>query len=252
MSDPWGVGCYEDTAAELAPVSDVAVAALRIAGGERVLDIACGTGNAALVAHRAGAIVTGLDSSPRLLEVARKRVPDGDFVQGDAAKLPFDDASFDAAVSVFGVIFARPAAEVVAEIGRVMRPGGRVAITTWPPRGPMFAAVKLMRQALARVRSDDDGPVPADWGDPDALETLLRPYGDVEIGERQLEHAETSPDDFWNRWERLHPMWLAARDLLEPVGEWAPLKQAAIEALRDGRIGQGATSPYLLAMLQRG
>ena len=81
--DAWGAGSYEDTAAELAPVSDVAVAALGLASGERVLDVACGTGNAALVAHRAGAIVTGLDGSPRLLDVARERMPDGEFVQGE-------------------------------------------------------------------------------------------------------------------------------------------------------------------------
>ena len=123
MDDAWGIGEYEDTAAELAPVSEVAVAALRLSGEERVLDVACGTGNAALVAQRGGASVTGLDGSPRLLEVARERVPSGEFVLGDAAELPFDDGAFDAAVSVFGVIFARPAERAAAEIARVVRPG---------------------------------------------------------------------------------------------------------------------------------
>lgn len=78
MEDEWGAGCYEDTATELAPASEVAVGELRLTGGERVLDVGCGTGNAALVAARAGARVTGLDSSPRLLEVARERVPEVD------------------------------------------------------------------------------------------------------------------------------------------------------------------------------
>ena len=249
--DAWGVGSYEDTASELAPVSDVAIAALRLSGDERVLDVACGTGNAALVAHHAGAIVTGLDASPRLLEAARERVPCAEFVDGDAAQLPFEDGQFDAAVSVFGAIFARPAEKTAAEIARVVRPGGRVVITTWPPRGPMFAAVSLMRQALARSRPSGDSAAPVDWGDPSVLETLLGPYGDVEVTERELTHAKTTPEEFWDRWERLHPIWIGARKRLEPAGEWEPLREAAIAALREGAIGEGATSPYLLAVLER-
>lgn len=248
--DEWGVGCYEDTAAELSPVSEVAVAALGLTGDERVLDVACGTGNAALLAQHAGALVTGLDASPRLLAVARERVPGVDFVHGDAAELPFADGQFDAAVSVFGVIFARPAEKAAAELARVVRPGGRVAITTWPPRGPAFAAVSLMRQAIARLRPPE-GPPPANWGDPSVLEGLLGPYGDLEVTERQLTHEDATPEEVWDRWERLHPMWIGARGQLEPAGEWDRLRAASIAALREGAMGAGATSPYLLAVLER-
>ncbi len=249
--DTWGVGYYEETAAMLAPASDAAIAALALSGGERVLDVACGTGNAALVAQRAGANVTGLDTSPRLLEVARERMPSGEFVHGDAAQLPFGDATFDAAVSVFGVIFARPAERVVAELARVVRPGGRVVITTWPPRGPMFAAVSLMRTALARSQPSD-GPSPTvDWGDPAGLRALLEPHGDVEVTEHELEHDDASPEEFWERWERMHPIWIGARKQLDDASEWARLRDAVIEALRDGGVGAGATSPYLLAVLAR-
>lgn len=247
--DEWGVGCYEDTASELAPVSEIAVAALNLTGDECVLDVACGTGNAALVAHHAGGSVTGLDASPRLLEVARERVPSADFVLGDAAELPFDDGEFDAALSVFGVIFARPAEQAAAEIARVVRAGGRVVITAWPPRGPLFAAVSLMRQARERLRPSDGPPV--NWGDPSELEALLGPYGHLEVTERQLAHENTTPEEVWDRWERLHPMWISARAQLAPAGEWDPLREASIAALRDGGIGAGATSPYLLAVLAR-
>jgi len=249
--DEWGVGRYEDTAAELAPASDAAVAALRLAAGERVLDVACGTGNAALVAHRAGATVTGLDASPRLLEVARERLPAGEFVQGDAARLPFEDGSFDAAVSVFGVIFARAVERAVSEMARVVRPGGRVAITTWPPRGPVFAAVSLLRQALGRSRPVGDDPARIDWGDPQALGGFLAPYGDVEVSELGLPPTASSPEQVWQRWERTHPMWIGARRQLEPAGEWEPLRDAVVAALREGGMGDGATSPYLLAVLRR-
>jgi SAM-dependent methyltransferase len=249
--DAWGVGRYEQTAAELAPVSEVAVGALRLRGGERVLDVACGTGNAALLAQRAGAVVTGIDASPRLLQVARDRVAGADFVEGDAARMPFDDASFDAAVSVFGVIFAHPGEQAAAQIARVVRPGGRVVITAWPPRGPLFAAMSLRRRALARSRPPAGPTATVDWGDPAALETLLAPYGDIAVSERELAHDDTSPEEFWDRWERLHPVWIGARRQLEPVGEWEPLREAVIAALRAGAIGEGATSPYLLAVLDR-
>ncbi len=250
--DTWGVGCYEDTASELAPASDVVIAALGMAGGERLLDVACGTGNAALVAASAGAAVTGIDSSPRLLDVARERVPGAEFVLGDAAKLPFEDGRFDAAVSVFGVIFARPAEQAAAEIARVVAPGGCVAITTWPPRGPVFDAVSLLRGAMSRSRPpEDDARPPVDWGDPSALHALFDPVGDVEMSEHELAHEHTSPEDLMDRWERLHPVWIGAREQLEAADAWEPLREAVIAALRDGGIGAGATSPYLLTVLQR-
>jgi SAM-dependent methyltransferase len=248
--DAWGVGSYEVTASELAPVSEVVIAELGLQGGERVLDVACGTGNAALVAQRAGAIVTGLDGSPRLLEVARERVPDAEFVPGDCARLPFDDGQFDAAVSVFGVIFAHPAEQAAAEIARVVPAGGRVVVTTWPPRGPMFKAAALIREAVARFRPPQRTAA-VDWGDPSVLARLFEAYGDVEVGERQLEHAPTTVGEFWDRWERLHPMVVGARQQLNAAGEWSELSAAVVAALRDGGIGDGATSPYLLAVLDR-
>lgn len=249
--DEWGVGCYEETASELAPVSEVAIAALGLTGRERLLDVACGTGNAALLADQAGALVTGLDASPRLLEVARDRVPRASFVPGDAAQLPFDDGQFDAAVLVFGVVFARPAEKAAAEIARVVRPGGRVTLTTWPARGPLFAAVSLMRQATARVRPPE-GPPPVDWGDPAVLEGLLGPYGELEVRGQELAHENATPEEVFDRWERLHPMWIGARRLLEPAGEWDRLREDSLAALRAGGMGAGATSPYLLAFLERG
>jgi SAM-dependent methyltransferase len=249
--DTWGLGSYEDTAAELAPASEVAVAALGLQGGEHVLDVACGTGNAAAVVAAAGARVTGLDGSARLLDVARERVPRGAFMAGDAAALPFADGAFDAAVSVFGVIFARPAAQAAAELARVVRPGGRIAITTWPPRGPVFGAVGVMRRAMARVRPPaDDGPS-VDWGDPAVLEELLAPYGALEVSEHELVHPETTPEQVFERWEAKHPMWIAARGVLEPAGEWAGVRADSIAALSDGGMASGATSPYLLAVLER-
>jgi hypothetical protein len=115
----------------------------------------------------------------------------------------------------------------------------------------MVAAAVPMRQALARFRPPDGSPTPLDWGDPAVLRTLLGPYGDLEITEHQLTHRSTNPEEFWDRWERWHPIWIGARKQLEPAGEWDDLREVAIAALRESAMGTGATSPYLLTVLDR-
>ncbi len=103
MTD-WGAGAYEHTAARIASAAGVAVDALAPERGEDVLDVGCGTGNAALLAAAAGARVTGVDPAARLLEVATERAAAegvrARFVEGGAEALPLGDASFDAAISV--------------------------------------------------------------------------------------------------------------------------------------------------------
>ena len=96
--------------------------------GDRVLDACCGTGDLAVAAHQAGATVTGLDFSERMLERAQRKSDEVEWVQGDAEKLLFEDASFDAATVGFGVRNLADLERGLAELRRVLRPGGRVAI----------------------------------------------------------------------------------------------------------------------------
>jgi demethylmenaquinone methyltransferase/2-methoxy-6-polyprenyl-1,4-benzoquinol methylase len=111
--------------------------------GDRVLDACCGTGDLALAAEREGGVVTGLDFSPRMLERARRKSDTVRWVEGDLLALPFDDASFDAATVGFGVRNVADLGAALAELRRVLRPGGGLAIleiTT--PRGilrPFFS-----------------------------------------------------------------------------------------------------------------
>jgi SAM-dependent methyltransferase len=116
--------------------------------GQRVLDVACGTGVVAITAARAGARVTGLDLTPELLERAREncRIAEVkiDWHEGDVEKLPFGDGAFDVVVSQFGHIFAPRPDMAVAEMLRVLKPGGIIAFSTWPPElllGRIFALV---------------------------------------------------------------------------------------------------------------
>lgn len=124
---------------------------VRLAGihaGQRVLDVACGTGVVAVTAARQGAQVTGLDLTPELLDAARENARLGgltiEWHEGDAEALPFEAASFDVVVSQYGHMFAPRPDVVVAQLLRVLKPGGVIAFSTWPPElyvGRMFALV---------------------------------------------------------------------------------------------------------------
>jgi SAM-dependent methyltransferase len=120
----------------------------RITSGCRVLDVGCGTGVVAVTAARLGALVAGLDLTPDLLEIAHANARTAgvqvDWREGDAEALPFEDGEFDVVVSQFGHMFAPRPEIATAEILRVLRPGGTIAFSTWPPDlaiGRMFALV---------------------------------------------------------------------------------------------------------------
>ena len=152
MGLDWGDGDYARTAAQLAPAAEVLVNAAGVAAGDRVLDVGCGTGNAALIAAARGGRVTGVDESPGLVELAaaqaRAAGADARFVVGRAEALPVEDAAFDVVLSSFGVIFAEDAPRAAAEMVRAARPGGVVALTSWRPEGPIRAVSGLMRDAF--------------------------------------------------------------------------------------------------------
>lgn len=136
----WAAGDYPAIAQrQLWPVGERVVRRAAVAPGEDVLDVACGTGNAALRAAQAGATVTGVDLTPELLDVgrelaARERVAI-EYVEGDAEALPVEDERFDVVLSVFGCMFAPRHGLAAAELARVLRPGGRLCVTAWTPEG---------------------------------------------------------------------------------------------------------------------
>ena len=126
----WGAGRYEETAAELAPVADVVVGRSGAGVGDDVVDVACGTGNAALVAAARGARVVGTDGAPRLLAVAHERAAalglEVEWREGDLLELPVASGAADTVVSVFGVVFARDPGAALREMpGSCARTAGR-------------------------------------------------------------------------------------------------------------------------------
>jgi SAM-dependent methyltransferase len=148
---------------------------LQFSAGTRVLDVACGTGNLAIPAARAGAIVTGVDIAPNLLEQARARAAaDGvsiRFEEGDAEQLPYADGSFDAVVSMFGVMFAPRPDLAAAELCRVCRSGGSIALASWTPAGFIGQMFKTM---ASHVPPPPTMPSPIKWGDEATVRERLK------------------------------------------------------------------------------
>lgn len=144
--------------------------------GERVLDIGTGTGWAARLAARRGAQVTGVDIAPGMLAAAQRLSagiePRPEFVQGAAEDLPFEDARFDGIVSTYGVIFAEDPAAAIAEMARVLRPGGRLALATWAdaPDGYIARFFDLLGRWSP---APPPAATPVDWGRPAWLEAAM-------------------------------------------------------------------------------
>jgi ubiquinone/menaquinone biosynthesis C-methylase UbiE len=135
----WASGDYAVIGATLQIVGETLCEAADLEAGSRVLDVACGNGNAALAAARRFCAVTAVDYVPALLERGRQRAAaEGlpvEFVEGDAEALPFPERSFDVALSTYGVMFASDQERAAQELARVVRPGGRIALANWTPDG---------------------------------------------------------------------------------------------------------------------
>ncbi|MBA2454234.1 MAG: class I SAM-dependent methyltransferase [Chloroflexia bacterium] len=182
MRDAWNItgAGYEEMAHGLKPAVDHLLDFAGIGEGMRVLDVATGTGVAAIAAAKLGATVFGGDIAPDLLATARliadrEGVADRvTFETADAEHLPYPDASFDAVISTFGCMFAPRHDAVAYEMTRVLKPGGAFAVATWKPEGPNYRLMNITAPYLPpRVL---ELPSPLDWGRPEYLANLFGMY----------------------------------------------------------------------------
>lgn len=255
----WGAGHYEHTAAQLQPAAEVLVDAAAPRAGERVVDVGCGTGNAALLAARSRAVVTGVDPAPRLLEIARARAAaeglEIEFAAGDAAALPIRDGEAELLLSVFGVIYAPDPAAAAAELARVSSPSGRVVLSAWIPEGAISQVVRLSGEALASALGSPPPSSRFQWHERDALQGLLGPHGfEVSIEEQRLAFASSSAAEYLREESETHPMALMARTVLEPRGEYVPLSERLLTVYEDANEDPSAfriTSRYVVATARR-
>ncbi|MFB4302603.1 class I SAM-dependent methyltransferase [Actinomadura sp. NTSP31] len=216
----WASGDYARVGNRWLLVSELLCETAGIRPGERVLDVATGTGNTALAAARRFADVTGVDYVPALLEQARARAAaeglDVRFEAGDALELPHPDGAFDVAVSTFGVQYVPDQERAAAELLRVVRPGGRIALASWSPGGYLGELLRLVDRYTAGASGE---AAPTLWGTAKHLERLLGPHASaLECTERQWRFRFRSPADMIGYF-RAHfgPLKLAF-DVLDAAG----------------------------------
>lgn len=251
----WALGDYGRLAELLLPTAGALVEVAGVAAGDRVLDVATGTGNVALAAARRGAVVTGADLTPRMLELAGARAAregaDLELVEADLQDLPFPDGAFDVAVSGFGLIFAPRPEEAVAELARVLRPGGRLALTSWAEGGYVARMGELVRARLPPLPPGADG---TRWARPELVAALLDgPFTEVRSERRPLPWRFASAPATRAFWEEHSPSHVAAKRALPPELARAMLEaieeQAAAAAAPDGTVEVDAG--YLLSSAAR-
>jgi len=173
--DTWSEGDFGMVAGLVIPPSEQLVDAVEIFPDDRVLDVACGSGNGALAAaRRAWGNTVGADFVPSLLETGRERAAterlDVEFVEADAQDMPFADASFDVVISIFGAMFAPDQEKTAAELLRVTRPGGKIGMANWTPGG----AVGGMFMTIAKHAPPPPGVnPPLLWGTEERLRELF-------------------------------------------------------------------------------
>jgi ubiquinone/menaquinone biosynthesis C-methylase UbiE len=247
----WGSGNYAAVAERITEAGQLVVERAGVEPGMEVLDVACGTGNATLPAARAGARATGLDLSPDLLAIARERAADAmievEWVEGDAQDLPFPDESFDRVISVFGHMFAPDHERVAAELRRVCRPGGALAVACWTPEGSMARMVSLMAEL---VPPPPGVQPPLRWGTEQHVIELL---GEASFERHEIEWTDESVESY-SRFmlESFGPL-LNARELL--AGREEQLDRAYTDFLRKENLNDDGSlrfrGGYLLAVVRR-
>jgi SAM-dependent methyltransferase len=255
----WGVGRYESTAEQLLPAARVVVDSAAPRPGERVDDLGCGTGNAALLAAACGAQVTGVDPAARLLDVARGRAASEGakitFLSGEAAAIPVGDAGADVIVSVFAVIFAPDPVAAAAEMSRVVTADGRIILSAWIPHGTMFEFTSAASEAVRQALGAPPPPQPFAWHDLDALSVLLAPHGfTVEVEEHSVSFTDSSPAAYLDGESRDHPMAVAGLAVLEGLGQAEVVRDRLLQILVAGNEdpeGFRTTSRYVVATARR-
>jgi SAM-dependent methyltransferase len=180
LKTTWMTGDYDLFSRSMEKESEKVVGHFGIAPGTRLLDVGCGAGQLALIAARAGVKATGCDIATNWLEKARARAAaEGltiTFEEGDAEALPYADGQFDAVASLFGAMFAPRPELVAAELTRVCRPGGTIAMGNWTPGG----FIGQMFKAIAKYIAPSGMPSPVLWGDEATVSDRFR-NGVVEL-----------------------------------------------------------------------
>jgi SAM-dependent methyltransferase len=221
----WSMGDYASNGDRWAEASlQLAVEVSR--PGMAVLDIACGPGPFAIAAALDGARVTGLDAAPKLLELAKRRAGDAgvvvEWVEADMTAVPLPDASFDLVASAFGCMFAPDPEAMAAELVRLCRSGGRIAVLAWTPESAFGALAPMIRSYLP---SGGGGSPVERWARSESVKTVFAGLP------ARLQFAVRTVDVVWDDLDHAvrditenNPAWLGVRAAVEPTGRWKDLE----------------------------
>ena len=233
----WAAGDYAAVAELIddAPPGDL-LARAALTPGLAVLDVATGTGNLAIQAAAAGAQVVGLDITPELFGTAQRRAEQRgvvvDWVEGDAEALPFDDASFDRVLSVFGVQFAPRHSIVAQELARVCRPGGLIGVVNWTPESWVGELFRIMGRYMPPA-PDYASPPPL-WGDEGHIRGLFGELVELELARGFNPWRFDSAEHYVAFFETCYGPTVKARERLAPAGAWEQCR-AEIVAMAERR-----------------
>jgi SAM-dependent methyltransferase len=247
----WGSGPYERISQHLAIAHDHLLGAVEARPGERWLDVATGTGEIAVPAAKRGADVTGIDIAPTLIETAQERArASGVEVAlevGDAERLPYPDGDFDIVVSAFGVMFAPDQRAAAAELARVTRPGGRLALLNWHPSRGVAEFFKVMAPYMPPAPEGVGNPFA--WGDRDRLFELLGDTFELRYEEGDCPQPGTSAEQVWDLFTTAYGPTKTLADSLDPERR-AALRREWIAYFDQFGNGAGVSQPrpYLLVL----
>ncbi|MFC9561567.1 class I SAM-dependent methyltransferase [Agromyces sp. NPDC056965] len=256
----WASGDYPTLAADLIwSLGPLLVDAVDVHPGDRVLDVAAGSGNAAIPAALRGGVVVASDLAPELFDAGRSRAQEAgaelEWREADAEALPFDDDAFDATISCVGVMFAPHHGRAAGELLRVTRPGGRIGVLSWTPEGFIGQMFKTMKPFAAPL---PEGAEPAPlWGDESHVRELLG--DDVEEFEARRQHVTVdhfaSPEEFRDYFKRNYGPTIAVyHRIADDPDQVRALDDALVELARSHGLrttGDALQWEYLLVTARR-
>jgi SAM-dependent methyltransferase len=252
----WSAGNYAVVGTTLQIVGEDLCEALDLRSGQRVLDVAAGNGNATLAAARRWCDVTSTDYVASLLDAGRVRAQaEGhriQFQEADAENLPFGDASFDAVLSTFGVMFTPDQDKAAAELLRVCRPGGKIGLANWTPEsfiGQLFKTIGKYVPPAPGLKS------PALWGSKARIEELFgRSSSEIRFTRRHFNFRYHSPAHWLDVFRTYYGPMNKTYGALDAAGQSAFTGEVIALMARDNRSGDGTLvlpSEYLEVVIER-
>lgn len=222
----WGAGDFTSLARMLAPTGAHLLDRLAVGPGNRVLDVGCGTGELAVEAAGLGATVTGVDLAPEMIARAEALGVASDvsvtWQEGDAEDLPVGDGSMDAVMSSFGCMLAPRHRVAAAELVRVLRPGGRLGVLTWPVGSVMGEFLSTAGAHIPPPPAIAESPLL--WGDPEHIAEIFAGTGvELAIETGTVSFPFASPADALELYTTRFGPLVTARAALEPKGRWQAL-----------------------------